>query len=148
MPSKLVDSPEELENKILTKSESITEPENNLLRYSYHLYLEEYVPAFQETVSVNSLGVNPHMLNNAFRLIESEVMKSLTDSPISNPLIWAYKADFIPSANSTVTAAGEKYEGRMKVALNSLFFWFYAARKEELYSMKHKGKFLAQKGRQ
>lgn len=27
------------------------------------------------------------------------------------------------------------YSGRMKVAIDSLFTWFYAARKEEIYSM-------------
>ena len=29
----------------------------------------------------------------------------------------------------------EKFAGRIKVALDSLFNWFYAARKEEIYSI-------------
>ncbi|PMD24377.1 hypothetical protein NA56DRAFT_746506 [Hyaloscypha hepaticicola] len=49
--------------------------------------------------------------------------------------IWAYDTNFVPSANSITVSDGKKYEGRMKVAMSSLFTWFYAARKEKIYSM-------------
>jgi hypothetical protein len=66
-------------------------------------------------------------------LIDSDVIESF-HQPF-HAWIWAYETNFDPSAESIKTPDGKKYEGRMKVAMTSLFTWFYAARKEEIYSM-------------
>jgi hypothetical protein len=61
-------------------------------------------------------------------------MESSKDGSSVIPWIWAYEANFVPSATLTA-GAPEKYGGRLKVSLHSLFTWFYAARNEELYNM-------------
>jgi hypothetical protein len=71
-------------------------------------------------------------LSNTFLLVTPEVMESCNSTI---PWIWAYEANFVPSATSLTAGAPEKYGGRLKVSLHSLFTWFYAARDEELYNM-------------
>lgn len=53
----------------------------------------------------------------------------------SAPWIWAYDSIFVPMAISEFANVGEIYDGRLKIAFNSLFTWFYAARKENVYNM-------------
>jgi hypothetical protein len=76
---------------------------------------------------------NSDISTNTFLLIDSDVMQSF-DQPF-HAWIWSYETNFVPSANSITTLDNKKYEGRMKMAMSSLFTWFYAARKEEINSM-------------
>ena len=62
-------------------------------------------------------------------------MASFANGNPPNPWIWAYETNFTPSAALPTETGVEKYAGKIKVALDSLFTWFYAARKEEIYSM-------------
>jgi hypothetical protein len=43
--------------------------------------------------------------------------------------VWAYDADW-KSSDEDLTVDGEKYQGRVKVAITCLNAWFYAARYE------------------
>lgn len=60
-------------------------------------------------------------------------MKAAEDT--SHQWIWAYEAGFTsPGANQSVSGT-KQYNGRLKVNLQSLYTWFYAACSEELYTM-------------
>lgn len=62
-------------------------------------------------------------------------MASFENGDPSTRWIWAYETDFTPSPALPAGNGAGTYTGRIKVALDSLFTWFYAARKEEIYSM-------------
>lgn len=61
---------------------------------------------------------------------DESIPESLEDPPyiISDFWVWAYDADWEPSASGTLTEA--EYQGRVKVSIYSLDAWFYAARYE------------------
>jgi hypothetical protein len=82
---------------------------------------------------VAGIDSNPRVLSNTFLLITPEVVDACVNT--TTPWIWAYESNFVTSATCPSAAGTERYEGRLKVNLQSLFTWFYAARSEELYSM-------------
>lgn len=51
--------------------------------------------------------------------------------------VWAYDANFIPNSATTIPSdrSEDKYCGRIRVSLSSLFSWFYAVRASEKYTM-------------
>jgi hypothetical protein len=81
--------------------------------------------------------LDTRILSNTFLLITPEVVTSCINT--STPWIWAYDADFVPSTATPPSLASgqeqERYQGRLRVSLYSLFTWFYAVRSEGLYSM-------------
>ncbi|OBT97635.1 hypothetical protein VE01_04541 [Pseudogymnoascus verrucosus] len=81
--------------------------------------------------------LDTRILSNTFLLITPEVVTSCINT--STPWIWAYDADFVPSTATPPSLASgqeqERYQGRLRVSLYSLFTWFYAVRSEGLYGM-------------
>ncbi|KAF5556901.1 hypothetical protein FMEXI_954 [Fusarium mexicanum] len=77
--------------------------------------------------------LSPGILRNTFIVIPFEFASrnlNLEHYELYNPCwVWAYDADWDGSEGETVVD-GEKYEGRVKVALWSINSWFYAARWE------------------
>ncbi|RFU36316.1 hypothetical protein B7463_g48, partial [Scytalidium lignicola] len=93
---------------------------------------EEMRKAFQQHV-IPEADLNPRILSNTFLFVTSEVMKAVGD--MSNPWIWAYESNFTPSETTQDAVGTDRYNGRLKVNLRSLFTWFYAVRSEKLYTM-------------
>ncbi|KAF5872696.1 uncharacterized protein Bfra_006059 [Botrytis fragariae] len=88
---------------------------------------------FQDVVKIKTQS-DQHILQNTFLLVTPEVVASFNGSSIT-PWIWAYDTTFdlkVLSETDTSTV----FDGRLKVAATSIFTWFYAARKEEIYCMK------------
>ncbi|KAM5345866.1 hypothetical protein ACJ41O_011727 [Fusarium nematophilum] len=77
--------------------------------------------------------LSPGLLRNTFIVIPMELIsgnRSCQESDILDPCwVWAYDADWDSSEEETVLN-GEKYQGRVKVAIWSVKSWFYAARWE------------------
>ncbi|KAF7946089.1 uncharacterized protein EAE97_005127 [Botrytis byssoidea] len=88
--------------------------------------------AFQDVVRL-SPGLQKQIIQNTFLLITPEVVASFESSSIT-PWIWAFDTTFDPSAPIQADSV-TKFDGRLKVASTSVFTWFYAARKEEIYGM-------------
>ncbi|KAI7766388.1 hypothetical protein LZL87_014282 [Fusarium oxysporum] len=72
---------------------------------------------------------SPSILQNTFIAIPIELIPECQDEELHPYWVWAYDADWDSSTEETV-CNGEKYEGRVKVAIYSLNAWFYAARLE------------------
>ncbi|KAF4996549.1 hypothetical protein FGRMN_4433 [Fusarium graminum] len=81
----------------------------------------------------NDGGLSPGLLRNTFIVIPAELIPGNLDrreSEILDPYwVWAYDADWDGSEEETIFN-GEKYQGRVKVAIWSVKSWFYAARWE------------------
>ena len=74
------------------------------------------------------------ILRNTFIVIPIELTskenRQRTEGELLDPYwVWAYDADWDSSEEETVFD-GEKYQGRVKVAIWSVNSWFYAARWE------------------
>ncbi|KAM0190084.1 hypothetical protein ACHAPA_011083 [Fusarium lateritium] len=77
--------------------------------------------------------LSPGILRNTFIVIPMDLIsgnRSLGESDFLDPCwVWAYDADWDSSEEETVFD-GEKYQGRVKVAIWSVNSWFYGARWE------------------
>ncbi|KAI8721470.1 hypothetical protein NCS52_00594600 [Fusarium sp. LHS14.1] len=77
--------------------------------------------------------LSPGLLRNTFIIIPMEFVfgnRSREEGDFFDPCwVWAYDADWDSSEEETVFN-GEKYQGRVKVAMWSVKSWFYAARWE------------------
>ncbi|KAF5591542.1 uncharacterized protein FSUBG_10468 [Fusarium subglutinans] len=76
--------------------------------------------------SLSSAGI----LKNTFIVIPFEFIPQSQNKELDPYWVWAYDADWDNSTEETVCSSGEKYQGRVKVAVYSLNAWFYAARWE------------------
>ncbi|KAF5562520.1 hypothetical protein FPHYL_5616 [Fusarium phyllophilum] len=82
---------------------------------------------FQEyRQSLSSSGI----LQNTFIVIPIELIPGSQNEELDPYWVWAYDADWDISTEETVCSNGEKYQGRVKVAVYCLNAWFYAARWE------------------
>ncbi|KAL9568841.1 hypothetical protein ACKAV7_006986 [Fusarium commune] len=73
---------------------------------------------------------SPGILQNTFIVIPIELIPDDPDDDELDPYwVWAYDADWDSSSEGTI-CNGEKYQGRIKVAVYALKAWFYAARWE------------------
>ncbi|KID94206.1 hypothetical protein MAJ_09820, partial [Metarhizium majus ARSEF 297] len=87
--------------------------------------------------------LSPGILRNTFIVIDaSSIPENIEDSFITRACdiywVWAYDADWEPLLPTSDTGLDEEeYQGRVKVAIDSLDAWFYAARYEgvDLYDM-------------
>ncbi|KAF5251045.1 hypothetical protein FANTH_3806 [Fusarium anthophilum] len=73
---------------------------------------------------------SPGILKNTFIVIPFEFIPQSQNKELDPYWVWAYDTDWDNSTEETVCSSGEKYQGRVKVALYSLNAWFYAARWE------------------
>ncbi|KAF5556904.1 hypothetical protein FMEXI_957 [Fusarium mexicanum] len=73
---------------------------------------------------------SPGILKNTFIVIPCEFIPQSQNEELDPYWVWAYDADWDNSTEETVCSSGEKYQGRVKVAVYSLNAWFYAARWE------------------
>ncbi|KAF5586831.1 hypothetical protein FPANT_7124 [Fusarium pseudoanthophilum] len=73
---------------------------------------------------------SPGILRNTFIVLPNELTPESRNEELDPYWVWAYDADWDDSAEETVSSSGEKYQGRLKVAVYSLNAWFYAARWE------------------
>ena len=77
------------------------------------------------------------ILRNTFIVIpieltcEENLQRTEASGDLLDPYwVWAYDADWNSSKEEETVFNGEKYQGRMKVAIWSVNSWFYAARWE------------------
>ncbi|KAG5793614.1 hypothetical protein H9Q69_007349 [Fusarium xylarioides] len=73
---------------------------------------------------------SPGILQNTFIVIPIELISESQNQELDPYWVWAYDADWDNSTEETLCSSGEKYQGRVKVAIYSLNAWFYAARWE------------------
>ncbi|KAF5686389.1 hypothetical protein FCIRC_2945 [Fusarium circinatum] len=74
---------------------------------------------------------SPGILKNTFVVIPIELIPESENEELDPYWVWAYDADWDSSTDETAcSSSGEKYQGRVKVAVYSLNAWFYAARWE------------------
>ncbi|PNP53573.1 hypothetical protein FNYG_15750 [Fusarium nygamai] len=73
---------------------------------------------------------SPGILQNTFIVIPIELISESQNEELDPYWVWAYDADWDNSTAETVCSNGEKYQGRVKVAIYSLNAWFYATRWE------------------
>ncbi|KAF7548471.1 hypothetical protein G7Z17_g7034 [Cylindrodendrum hubeiense] len=82
---------------------------------------------------------SPGFLRNTFIMINDqcipEDIRRNNRQDIDDFWVWAYDADWEPSADITVSN-GDEYRGRVRVPLYSLNAWFYGARYEGVVSLK------------
>ncbi|KAF5660661.1 hypothetical protein FHETE_8824 [Fusarium heterosporum] len=123
---------------IFNQNDNIAEDED--LRKHFKQYIEEGRSQTREnernkgTSSEDNDGIlSPGLLRNTFIVIPAELVSGnlgRRESEILDPYwVWAYDADWDGSAEETISS-GEKYQGRVKVAIWSVNSWFYAARWE------------------
>ncbi|TGO13164.1 hypothetical protein BTUL_0075g00090 [Botrytis tulipae] len=94
---------------------------------------ESIYRAFQDVVKAKTVS-DQQILQNKFLLVTPEVIASFKGSS-TTPWIWAYDTNFDLKVSSEKDNS-TSFDGRLRVAANSAFTWFYAARKEEIYCMK------------
>ncbi|TGO45282.1 hypothetical protein BCON_0405g00010 [Botryotinia convoluta] len=94
---------------------------------------ESIYRVFQDVVKART-EFDQHILQNTFLLVTPEVIASFNGSS-TTPWIWAYDTTFDLKVSSE-TDTSTVFDGKLKVAATSVFTWFYAARKEEIYCMK------------
>ncbi|EXA32183.1 hypothetical protein FOVG_16556 [Fusarium oxysporum f. sp. pisi HDV247] len=73
---------------------------------------------------------SPGIVQNTFIVVPIELIPESQNEELDPYWVWAYDADWDNSTEETVCSRGEKYQGRVKVAIYSLNAWFYAARWE------------------
>ncbi|KAI6773017.1 hypothetical protein HG530_003975 [Fusarium avenaceum] len=90
---------------------------------------------FKEYTEKKDTLLSPGILRNTFIVIPTELLPELSeddefgeDHNLDPYWVWAYDADWDNSEETVVN--GEKYQGRVRVAIYSLSSWFYAARWE------------------
>ncbi|KAM0351422.1 hypothetical protein ACHAP4_009563 [Fusarium culmorum] len=91
---------------------------------------------FKEYTGERGSLLSPGVLRNTFIVIPLELVPAVSedggfgDNHNLNPYwVWACDADWDGSDEETVVD-GDKYDGRVRVAIYSLNSWFYAARWE------------------
>ncbi|KAF5542788.1 hypothetical protein FNAPI_9887 [Fusarium napiforme] len=73
---------------------------------------------------------SPGILQNTFIVIPNELVPESRNGELDPYCVWAYDADWDKSTEETVCSNGEKYQGRLEIAVYSINAWFYAARWE------------------